>query len=319
MQRWFFSPRRHVPRGSRGDARRVLGARRLERAAAQRRAVPRGRAGSTSRRRVRRELGSHRRQGRHLPALRPLRRPERGDGGRPRRYHGIDPDRVVVTGWPQTDVFHRGGRADYDALLARSYGLDPAARSSSSWGTRRRTRPTRALRRAARRRGGRSARERFQLLFRPHPRDREWRERFARPRGRRRRLPPGAELHRPRGARRSAPARRRGRRERRDDPPRRARQRPAGGLRPLRRGRSAGESWAAKNVVGEHYEELAASGAFYRAESFEEVVAGIERALADPDELAEARRRVVREVVGEVDGRAAERVVDAIVEVVGSD
>ena len=40
--------------------------------------------------------------------------------------------------------------------------------------------------------------------------------------------------------------------------------------------------------------------------------AGIERALAHPDELAEERRRVAREVVGEVDGRAAERVVDAI-------
>ncbi len=42
-----------------------------------------------------------------------------------RRYHGIAPDRVDVTGWPQTDVFHRTRpRADYDALL-RSYSLDP--------------------------------------------------------------------------------------------------------------------------------------------------------------------------------------------------
>ena len=39
-------------------------------------------------------------------------------------------------------------------------------------------------------------------------------------------------------------------------------------------GAPPGESWAAKNVVGEHYQELAASGAFYRAERFEEVVAG---------------------------------------------
>jgi len=65
-------------------------------------------------------------------------------------------------------------------------------------------------------------------------------------------------------------------------------------------------------VVGEHYRELEASGAFYRAATFEEVTAGIERALASPAELAEARHRVVREVVGEVDGRAAERVVAAI-------
>ncbi|HXG76081.1 MAG TPA: hypothetical protein VNJ53_05895, partial [Gaiellaceae bacterium] len=78
-----------------------------------------------------------------------------------------------------------------------------------------------------------------------------------------------------------------------------------------------GESWALKNVIGEHYRELAASGAFYRAERFEDVVAGIERALERPGELAAERRRVVREVVGEVDGRAAERVVDAIARAVG--
>jgi hypothetical protein len=65
--------------------------------------------------------------------------------------------------------------------------------------------------------------------------------------------------------------------------------------------------------VGKHYEELAASGAFHRAESFEEVVAGLERALAESGELATARKEVVRDVVGEVDGRAAERVVEAIV------
>ena len=84
-------------------------------------------------------------------------------------------------------------------------------------------------------------------------------------------------------------------------------------MRSVRRGAPPGESWAAKNVVGEHYRELAGSGAFSTAESFDEVVVGIERALEHPGELADARRRAVREIVGEVDGRAAERVVDAIV------
>ena len=82
-------------------------------------------------------------------------------------------------------------------------------------------------------------------------------------------------------------------------------------------GAPPGESWAAKNVVGKHYEELAASGAFHRAERFEEVVAGIERALERPGELAAERRRAVEQVVGTVDGRAAERVVDAVTEVLG--
>src|SRR5262249_36175500 len=77
-------------------------------------------------------------------------------------------------------------------------------------------------------------------------------------------------------------------------------------------GAGAGEAWALKNVSGEPYKSLIESDAFYRATSFEEVVAGIERALAEPRELAQERARVARAVVGEVDGRAAERVVDAM-------
>ena len=72
-----------------------------------------------------------------------------------------------------------------------------------------------------------------------------------------------------------------------------------------------------KNVIGEHYRELVASEAFYRAERFEEVVAGIEHSLSHPDELATSGGASPVEVVGEVDGRAAERIVDAIVDVVG--
>ena len=78
--------------------------------------------------------------------------------------------------------------------------------------------------------------------------------------------------------------------------------------------RPPAESWAAKSVIGEHYRDVNESGAFLRAESFEEVVAGIERSLAHPDELASERRRLVATVVGEVDGRAAERVADALLD-----
>jgi CDP-glycerol glycerophosphotransferase (TagB/SpsB family) len=60
------------------------------------------------------------------------------------------------------------------------------------------------------------------------------------------------------------------------------------------------------------------STAFYRATTFDGVTEGIERALDQPDELSAERRRVAREVVGELDGRAAERVVDAIVQRVGA-
>jgi hypothetical protein len=77
-------------------------------------------------------------------------------------------------------------------------------------------------------------------------------------------------------------------------------------------GAPGGESWALKNVSGEHYRTLFESEAFYRADRFEEVVDGIERALVHPEELAQERARVTRAVLGEIDGRAAERVAEGI-------
>jgi UDP-N-acetylglucosamine:LPS N-acetylglucosamine transferase len=234
-----------------------------------------------------------------------------------RRYHDIGPDRVRVTGWPQTDVFlRRRPREEYESLLRR-YGLDPARPVVLVMGNT----PTNAPyedRFVARLVGWweEAARDRFQLLFRPHPRDKEWRERFAAGQGREGVFVQEASY---RDLEELAALLQHG---------------DAvvcnGGTilldalvndRPsvcvlYDEGAPPGESWAAKNVIGEHYRELAASGSFLTAQRFEEVVAGIERSLADPGALREERRRVVGEVVGEVDGRAGERVVDAVLEVV---
>ncbi|HEY6076873.1 MAG TPA: CDP-glycerol glycerophosphotransferase family protein [Gaiella sp.] len=236
-----------------------------------------------------------------------------------RRYHDIDAGRIVATGWPQTDVFERARpRGEYDALVC-SYGLDPSRPLVLVMGNT----PTNAPyeghfvdRLLSWWEEG--AHERFQLLFRPHPRDRDWATRFGSARDR-----AGVYLQEPSFTDLEELA---ALLQHADAVVANAgtilldalvNDRPAVCVL-YDEGAPAGESWAAKNVVGKHYEELAASGAFYRAESFEEVVAGLERALAHPDELADARRRVVRDVVGEVDGHAAARVVDAIVEVVGS-
>jgi UDP-N-acetylglucosamine 2-epimerase len=234
------------------------------------------------------------------------------------RYHRITRDRVAVTGWPQTDVYHRRrSREDFDSLLA-SYRLDPALPLVVVMGNTPTNTPYEG-RFVARLvawwedSGG----ARMSLLFRPHPRDKEWRERFSAAVGR-----TGAHVQEASFTDFDVLAT--------------VLQHAscvvtnAGTIllealvndRPAvcvlyDEGAPEGESWAMKNVVGEHYRELAASSAFYRAERFEEVVAGIERALANPDELAAERHRVARDVVGEVDGRAAERVVEAITKVVG--
>jgi hypothetical protein len=232
------------------------------------------------------------------------------------RYHDIDPARVVVTGWPQTDVFSRPRpRAEFDALLA-AYGLDPVLPVVLVTGNTPTNAPFegRFVERLVAWWGESGASERFSLLFRPHPRDGRWHERFAAARNRE-----GAHVQASSYT---------------DIETLACLLQHAGCVvsnagtilldslvndRPAvcvlyDEGAPPGESWAAKNVTGEHYRELMRSDAFYRAESFEEVVAGLERALDRPGELAAERRRVAREVVGEVDGSAAERVVDTIVE-----
>jgi hypothetical protein len=229
------------------------------------------------------------------------------------RYHDIAEQKIVVTGWPQTDVYAKPRpREDFDGLVA-SYGLDPALPVVLVTGNT----PTNAPfeDRFVERLVGwweEAGRGRMSLVFRPHPRDRAWRERFAAVVD-----VPGAHLQEASFSDLDVLATLLeyvscvvGN---------------AGTIllealvndRPsvcvlYDEGAPPGESWALKNVVGEHYRELARSNAFHRAERFEDVVAGIERSLAEPDELAAERARVVSEVVGVVDGRAAERVVDAI-------
>ena len=102
-----------------------------------------------------------------------------------RRYHGIEPARVRVTGWPQTDLLHRRRpRGEYEELV-RGYGLDPGRPLVLVAGNTPSNAPYegRFVERLVEW-WEQDARQRLQLLFRPHPRDREWRERFAAATGR---------------------------------------------------------------------------------------------------------------------------------------
>lgn len=234
------------------------------------------------------------------------------------RYHAIDPTRIVVTGWPQTDVYHRKrSRDEYEAVLAR-LGLDPArpvvlfagntptnspyegnlvARSVSWWEES-------------------GARDRFSMIFRPHPRDNRVQERFAVAKRRQ-----GIAVQ---------------------DPSYTDMEDLATLLQHVDcvvanagtilldaivndcpavcvtfdEGAPPGERWAELNLGGDHYRELAESGAFLRAADFSQLTTRIEQTLAQPEALAGQRRRVARQVVGQVDGHAADRVAAAIVEVV---
>jgi hypothetical protein len=233
-------------------------------------------------------------------------------------FHGISPERVTVTGWPQTDVFHRRRPREAFAAVLQELSLDPTVPVVLVAGNTPTNAPYegRFVERLTDWWHSTGADARFQLLFRPHPRDSEWRERYAPALGTR-----GVAVQEPSYTDMETLA---------------TLLQHVGCVvanagtilldslvndRPAvcvlyDEGAPPGECHAELNVTGKHYEELLHSDAFLRATSFEEVAAGIDRALSNPSELAVERSRVAREVVGDIDGRAAERVVDAIVETV---
>jgi CDP-glycerol glycerophosphotransferase (TagB/SpsB family) len=230
------------------------------------------------------------------------------------RLHGIEGDHVITTGWPQSDVFHAPrSREAFEALLAR-YGLEGSLPVVLVTGNSAINAPYEG--RFVERLVGwwrEEARGRVRLLFRPHPRDTQWRERYA-----------GALATAGVGVQPASYTDM-------DDLATLlhhvavvvtnagtilldalANDRPAVCV-VYDEGAPPGEEWAAKNILGEHYRELLDGQAFPQARSFEQVVAEIEMALADPGARREERARVAVDVLGVVDGQAADRVVQAIV------
>ncbi len=311
MRRWLFSRRRYVASALVQKMRSSVSAVVIANVQSLQ-AVPFLERGSSARpacRRLRRELGPHRRQGDRLAA------PRDATSSRTTpcattssRYHGIARAGSPSPAGRRPTSFTVDVRVrQYERAPHCAAGSIPSRPLVLVMGNTPTNAPYegRFVDRLVAWWRGVGARTNVPLLFRPHPRDREWRERFAAAlehRGRRR---AGAQLHGHRRARHAAPARRLRRRERGDDPARRARQRPSCRLRPLRRGCSARRAATRRSTSsGEHYEELAASDAFLpsRATSRRSSPGSSERST-QPDELADERRRVAHDVVGEVDGK----------------
>ncbi len=127
MERWFFSPRRHVPRRLLETMRRECAGLVLSNVQPAS-AVP----FLAAARRLRLPVVAHVASWDHTvgkgvisPHCGLYLVQNRVMEDDLRRYHGIGPERVRVTGWPQTDLLHRRRpRAAYEELLER-YALDP--------------------------------------------------------------------------------------------------------------------------------------------------------------------------------------------------
>ena len=230
------------------------------------------------------------------------------------RYHAIDPARITVTGWPQTDVYHRRRSVEeYAALLVR-LGLGRERPVVLFAGNTPDNSPFegKLVERLVGWWRESGADERYSLLFRPHPRDGRVPERFGAALG-----VEGVAVQEPSYTDLEELATLLQHVD--------AVVTNAGTIlldavvndRPTvcvlwDEGAAPGEGRADKNLVGDHYRRLATSGAFLRAGGFDELVAGIDAALDDPSALRVERERIAAELVGTVDGQAAERVVAAI-------
>ena len=175
--------------------------------------------------RARGELGPHGRKGRHLPALRSLRRSKPCHGGRPAP---LPRDRARAgtgsrAGRRRISSTAGGPRAEFEELLTGT-ALDSRRPLVLVAGNTPSNAPYEG--RFVERLVAwweQDAGQRFQLLFRPHTPATVNGESASRSGGRARRSHrAGGELHRPRRPRDPAPARRRRRLQRRHDPPRRA-------------------------------------------------------------------------------------------------
>ena len=236
------------------------------------------------------------------------------------RFHDVPRERIVVTGWPQSDVFHGAGPGRRTRRCSAAYALDPGKPLVLVMGNTPTNTPDEArfFARLVAWWAESGADARFSLLFRPHPRDSRWRERFAvRPR-----------------AWRASPSRSR----RFTDIEALATLLQHGDCVVTNAGTilldalvndrpvvcvlyDEGSDRPARRVVGGEERDRRALPRRQRVRGLSTARSRSRRSSpgssarsAHPDELAGERRRLVATVVGEVDGRAAERVVDAMLD-----
>jgi len=238
-------------------------------------------------------------------------------------YHGINPERITVTGWALMDRYASPGpeedQREYHELL-KTYGLPERTPVLLLAGGSANNAPgePEQFARLMRWRDEKGGGEKFSVIFRPHPNDHEWRTRYAALLNR-----DGCYVQGERFANiaesslllRSV-----------DAVVCTAgtilvdsvvNDRPVVAIAYDREGAPApGQSVAAKNYGSYHYRELMDKKPFYYAESFEQMVTGLERALENGNELAAARKEVTEILVGTIDGNAAQRVAQAVVSAV---
>jgi hypothetical protein len=229
-------------------------------------------------------------------------------------YHDIDPAKISITGWPQADIYSRQLPVRDYCKLIEGYGLFPSLPVVLLTGNTEINAPyeTIFLRRFVEYCSRLPESEKFNLIFRPHPKDKGRMNEFRQIMSKQ-----YCYIQEPSYTDISILAL--------------MLQHVscvvtnAGTIlldslannRPVvcilyDEGSDNGYLHAVNNISGEHYKELVSSNSFYKAYTFSEVVNCVKICLNQPDELEGERKKICDEIYGNIDGKSSIRVVNAI-------
>jgi len=233
-----------------------------------------------------------------------------------RRYHGIPTELVTITGWPQMDKYGaKRSVNDFHAALAK-WGLDPGRPVVMLAGNTPVNSPYEhyLYEKIINWRDENGGADRWSVIMRPHPKDTNCKERFRSLIGR-----DGVHFQH----------------DTLMDMDLLAtllanvscvvctggtilldslvNDRPVVGVT-YDQNAPEGSGFARSNYTMRHYSQVWRSGAFYRADNFEQTLEGIERSLTSPGDLSARRKDLSKQIAGDMDGGAVTRVVDAALE-----
>lgn len=233
-----------------------------------------------------------------------------------KKYHGIDDRKISVTGWPQMDLYGRDHKIEEYNNLLKSFGLTsdrPVALLAGCTVNNAPFEPIQ-LQNIVDWRDANGGVDRFSIIFRPHPKDHKWKDRYHALLGRE-----NVYIQEQTFSRMDELALLLGNVScvvctagtiLLDSV---ANDRPIVALA-YDEDDSMGGSHTFKNYINEHYKEIMEFKPFYLAKNFDDVIMGINKAINDPNDLSEARENVKQELLGIIDGKAAKRVANAVIE-----
>jgi len=234
------------------------------------------------------------------------------------QYHGISGDKIVETGWPQMDIYANiKSKIEYYRIV-ESFGLSKdrgcilfAGNSPSNF-----PHESRLVEKLFAFWGPSGLGEKYSLIFRPHPRDFDWKKRFQ-------------SLFGKSGIFIQPPSYTDGREvsvllQHVDAVITNAGTFLLDSLANNRptvcvmfdEGAPKGKGFATQNITGHHYRDLLQSDAFYKAWSFDDLIKGIWHCVQNPGEKKENRKKICSRLIGAIDGRAGKRLADVLIKTV---